>query len=118
MIWLDGRAMAGHAGHGAGGGPMTRRSAMMSAQGVTGAETVVDHRVCDCCQTAAATTERSVLVAYRDRSEKEIRDIYVSRFENGKWSAGVPVHADNWEINGCPVNGPAIAASGQAVAVA
>ena len=59
-----------------------------------------------------------MLVAYRDRSDKEIRDIYVSRFENGKWSAGAPVHADNWEINGCPVNGPAIAAKGQAVAVA
>jgi hypothetical protein len=59
-----------------------------------------------------------VLVAYRDRSEKEIRDIYVSRFENGKWSPGTPVHADNWEINGCPVNGPAIAAKAQAVAVA
>jgi hypothetical protein len=117
MVWLDGREMAGHAGHGAGGGPMTLRSAMVSAQGVAGEEMVVDNKVCDCCQTAAATTDTAVLVAYRDRSDKEIRDIYVSRFENGKWSAGVPVHADNWEINGCPVNGPAIAARGQAVAV-
>jgi hypothetical protein len=118
MVWLDGREMAGHGAHGAGGGQMTLRSAMVSAQGVPGAEAVVDARVCDCCQTAAATTDTAVLVAYRDRSDKEIRDIYVSRFENGKWSAGTPVHADNWEINGCPVNGPAIAAKGQAVAVA
>lgn len=118
LVWLDGRQMAGHAGHSGGGGPMTLRSTMISAQGAAGAETVVDDKVCDCCQTAAATTERSVLVAYRDRSDKEIRDIYVSRFENGKWSAGTPVHADNWEINGCPVNGPAIAANGQNVAVA
>jgi hypothetical protein len=28
------------------------------------------------------------------------------------------VHADNWEINGCPVNGPSIAADGRRVAVA
>ena len=118
LIWLDGREMAGHAGHGAGGGPMALRSAMVSAQGVAGAEAVVDGKVCDCCQTSATTTDTAVLVAYRDRSDKEIRDIYVSRFENGKWSAGAPVHADNWEINGCPVNGPAIAAKGQAVAVA
>lgn len=118
MIWLDGREMAGHGGHGSGGGQMTLRSTTVSAEGVTGAEVVVDGRVCDCCQTAAATTDTGVLVAYRDRSDKEIRDIYVSRFENGKWSAGSPVHADNWEINGCPVNGPAIAARGQAVAVA
>ena len=33
-------------------------------------------------------------------------------------AAGTPVHADNWEINGCPVNGPAIAARGKNVAVA
>ena len=118
MVWLDGREMAGHAGHGGGGGSMTLRSTTISPQGVAGAEVVVDNRVCDCCQTAAATTDTAVLVAYRDRSDKEIRDIYVSRFENGKWSAGVPVYADNWEINGCPVNGPALAANGPSVAVA
>ncbi len=118
MVWLDGREMAGHGAHGSGGGQMTLRSAMVSAQGVAGAESVVDGRVCDCCQTAAATTDTGAIVAYRDRSDKEIRDIYVSRFENGKWSAGTAVHADNWEINGCPVNGPAIAARGKNVAVA
>ena len=118
LVWLDGREMAGHGGHGSGGGQMTLRSAMVSPQGVAGAERVVDSRVCDCCQTAAATTDTGVVVAYRDRSDKEIRDIYVSRFENGQWSAGAPVHADNWEINGCPVNGPAIAARGKNVAVA
>lgn len=119
LLWLDGREMAGHGGgHGAGGGQMTLRSAMVSAQGVAGQETVVDGRVCDCCQTAATTTDTGVVVAYRDRSDKEIRDIYVTRFENGKWSPGAAVHADNWEINGCPVNGPAIAARGQKVAVA
>jgi hypothetical protein len=117
LVWLDGREMAGHGAHGA-GGQMTLRSTLVSAQGVPGSEVVVDGRVCDCCQTSAATTDTAVLVAYRDRSEKEIRDIYVSRFENGKWSAGAPIYADNWEINGCPVNGPAIAARGQAVAVA
>src|SRR6185436_4240775 len=70
MVWLDGREMAGHAGHGAGGGNMTLRSAMVSAQGLAGAEAVVDNRVCDCCQTATATTDSTVLVAYRDRSDK------------------------------------------------
>ena len=118
LVWLDGREMAGHGSHGAGGGQMTLRTTTVSAKGVAGTEVVIDGRVCDCCQTSAATTDTAVLVAYRDRSDKEIRDIYVSRFENGKWSAGAPVHADNWEINGCPVNGPVIAAKGQSVAVA
>jgi hypothetical protein len=57
-------------------------------------------------------------VAYRDRSETELRDIRVLRRVNGAWSAPVPVHADGWQIEGCPVNGPAIAAQGNQVAVA
>jgi hypothetical protein len=116
MIWLDGREMVGS--HGAGGGQMTLRSAMVSAKGLPGAEMVIDGRVCDCCQTAATTTDTGVVVAYRDRSDKEIRDIAVSRLENGKWTSGTPVHSDNWEINGCPVNGPAIDAQGKSVALA
>jgi hypothetical protein len=58
------------------------------------------------------------LVAYRDRSEGEIRDISVSRYENGKWSAPAPVHNDNWKIAACPVNGPALSARGRDVAIA
>jgi hypothetical protein len=60
-----------------------------------------------------------------DRTGKEVRDIHVSRFEKGAsaaaantWSAPVAVHADNWTIDSCPVNGPAIAAEGTTVAVA
>jgi hypothetical protein len=115
LVWLDGREMAG--GHGA-GGQMALRAAMVTAKGQAGAEMLVDGRVCDCCQTAATATDTGVLVAYRDRTEAEIRDIVVSRLENGKWSAPAPVHADRWEINGCPVNGPAIDARGASVAVA
>jgi hypothetical protein len=47
-----------------------------------------------------------------------VRDIYVVRQENGKWSAPQPIHRDNWEISACPVNGPSIAADGRKVAVA
>jgi hypothetical protein len=57
-------------------------------------------------------------VAYRDRSATEIRDIYVSKFVAGKWSEPAPVHRDNWQIAACPVNGPALSASGKNVALA
>ena len=74
------------------------------------------------CATAARRRPRAratrVLVAYRDRSDKEIRDTSVVRFANGEWSAPVTVHADDWEINGCPVNGPVVTATGNAAAVA
>ena len=79
---------------------------------------VLDDRVCDCCQTAAAMTARGPVVIFRDRSATEIRDISIVRRVNGAWTQSVPVHSDNWELNACPVNGPAIVASGDEVAVA
>lgn len=120
LVWLDGREMAGGS-HAAGAtthaGSMTLRSTIIK-NGAAGAEMVVDSRVCDCCQTSAARTTDAVLVAYRDRSDKEIRDMSVARFSNGAWSQPVTVHADGWEINGCPVNGPVVTTSGNAAAVA
>lgn len=116
LIWLDGREMAG--GHGPGAhGSMTLRSTVMR-NGTPGDELVIDTKVCECCQTSAARTTDAVLVAYRDRSDQEIRDTAVARFANGKWSAPVTVGQDRWNINACPVNGPAIAANGQSAAVA
>lgn len=116
MVWLDGREMAG--GHGGEHkGSMTLRSTILRKGSAT-EELVIDSRVCECCQTSAANADGAVLVVYRDRSDKEVRDTSIARFVNGAWSQPVTVHADNWEINGCPVNGPAVAATGRAAAVA
>lgn len=118
LAWLDGRNTGGegHAHHGTGG--MTLRYGMFDAEGrqVDGAE--IDALTCDCCQTDSAVANDAVVLAYRDRTEKEIRDILVTRFVDGDWSEPVRVHADGWEIGGCPVNGPAIAADGENIAVA
>jgi hypothetical protein len=81
-------------------------------------KTVLDTRVCDCCQTSAAMTSRGPVVVYRDRSEAEIRDIMILRQVEGDWTTPRAVYDDNWEINACPVNGPAVAAEGEHVAVA
>jgi len=111
LIWLDGRRVEGRAGG------MALRSTIVS-NGKAGDELVVDPKVCECCQTSAARTADGVIVAYRDKSDGNIRDTSVSRFSAGNWSAPTVVYADNWEINGCPVNGPSIAAIGNDVAVA
>jgi len=42
----------------------------------------------------------------------------VIRLVDGQWSAPVPLHADRWKIDACPVNGPAVDARGARVAVA
>jgi len=116
MVWLDGRATGG--GHGGGSGATMLRFTTLSRRAGLGPDVVVDDRVCDCCPTSAARTDRGVIVAYRDRSGKEIRDISTARFENGTWTGGGAVHADGWQIAACPVNGPAIAAHGTFVALA
>lgn len=124
LIWLDGRRMAGasHDAHGSGDmATELRATALAVGAGAAAslrAETVVDPRVCDCCSTSAATTADGVIVAYRDRSDAEVRDISVSRFDGTTWSAPATVNADNWEINACPVNGPVVTANGRTVAVA
>ena len=63
-------------------------------------------------------TNEGALAAYRDRSDKEIRDIHFVTRQQNNWSSPRPVHSDNWEINGCPVNGPSVAAAGRNVVVA
>ena len=115
-FWLDGGATTG--GEGSDHGAMQVRSVSISAAGALGAEALVDEKSCDCCQTASALTSRGPIVVYRDRSDDEIRDIVVSRFAAGKWTPPAPVHNDGWHIEACPVNGPAIVANGDTVAVA
>ena len=117
-VWLDGRNMGGgHDGHGS-RGAMTLRAAILDHAGTLYGETLLDERICECCQTSAARTSNGIVVAYRDRSDEEIRDISVVRWQNGTWSAPQTVHEDRWHILGCPVNGPAVAAAGEQVAVA
>jgi hypothetical protein len=81
-------------------------------------ESVLDPKTCDCCQSEIVATSRGPLLAYRDRSDAEVRDIVVVRDHGQAWGKPVPVHADGWVMPGCPVNGPSIAADGDNVVVA
>lgn len=118
-VWLDGRLMAeGASADGHGGGPMTLRTARLTPDGTVTAATLLDDRVCECCPTSAVRTADGVLVAYRNRTDREIRNIGLVRFDGTRWSAPYPLHNDGWQIEGCPVNGPALAADGDRVVAA
>lgn len=120
LVWLDGRntgSAAGHGSHGEGSGAMTLRTASMVGAAF-GPSVELDGRVCDCCQTASATTAAGPIVIYRDRSEDEVRDIHIVRRIEGHWTAPRPVVEDGWIIGGCPVNGPDVVADGRRVAAA
>ena len=120
LLWLDGRNMAQEQADNASiaDSGMTLRSAVLDNSFALREEWVVDGLVCDCCQTDVSTTSQGAVAVYRNRSETEIRDIFVTRLVNGAWTPGKPVASDGWEIAGCPVNGPAIASREQNVAVA
>ena len=117
VIWLDGRDVQPSEAHPE-GGPMALRFAEYDAQWRRTREGVVDPMACECCSTTVAVTSDGVITAFRDRSDKEIRDIAVSRLENGTWTPATRVHEDNWEIYACPVNGPVLSANGRNVVVA
>ena len=120
-VWLDGRNMKDMKEtdeHAPAPQSMTLRYAVIDGKGNLSDEAELDNRVCECCQTSATVTSDGPIAVYRDRSPSEVRDIYIVRYINGTWTAPQPVYADNWQINGCPVNGPSVAADGRRVVVA
>ncbi|GAB4177700.1 MAG: hypothetical protein Kow0020_13670 [Wenzhouxiangellaceae bacterium] len=123
IAWLDGRysQAADHtppAGHGHAHGAMTLRYASWTVDQGFSRSIELDERNCDCCPTSAAMSPDGPVIAYRDRSIGEIRDIAVVRRVGDRWSRPRVVHDDHWQIAGCPVNGPSLAADGSQMALA
>ena len=110
VSWLDGRNTI-EKGIESQHKPMTIRFAEVTNDGDVINETELDSATCDCCQTSITATNKGPVVVYRDRSKKEVRDIYITRKINGIWEVPSPVHNDGWIINGCPVNGPKVASN-------
>ncbi|HET7844873.1 MAG TPA: hypothetical protein VFL14_12030 [Xanthomonadales bacterium] len=117
IAWLDGRATAGGEGHDHHGAMQLRTGRLDGALAMAN-ERALDVRTCDCCQVDAALAGAGPVLAYRDRSDDEVRDIVVRRRVAGEWSSPMAVFADGWKTEACPVNGPAIAARGNDVYVA
>lgn len=108
-FWLDGPATEG-------AGATRLRTSLVSD--AVGEPTELDERACDCCSLAPARAGARVVVAYRDRDEREVRDISVVRGSDAGWSRPSAAHADGWVMPGCPVNGPRIAADRDTVVLA
>ncbi|HKJ16733.1 MAG TPA: hypothetical protein VJ984_05230 [Xanthomonadales bacterium] len=126
-IWLDGYKTQG-ASHGVShdessdhdtnlNHSMTLRSAIVNRDGTMSTEWEIDGSVCDCCQTAATRSGNRIIVVYRNRDADEVRDHDYAVFdlETETWSEPMPLSSEGWMIDGCPVNGPQIAASGNTV---
>ena len=122
-VWLDGRNMiqdGEFAFEDSAGEPlgMSLRYALFGADGERRAAEELDALACDCCQTDVAFSGEDVLVAYRDRTTAEVRDIALGRLTPEGWQPPLALAPDNWVLEACPINGPAIAARDEQVAVA
>jgi BNR repeat-like domain len=109
VIWLE--ALKGE------DGPVTLKRTVFSADGKVIKEESIDTDVCQCCPTSVVKTGRGLLIAYRDHTPQDIRDIATIRFENGKWTSSKILNADNWKINACPTNAAAAESKGDQVAI-
>lgn len=117
VVWLDGRNMAmSHDENDY--GAMNLYKSGFTSNGDMKREMKMDDRVCECCPTSSIRTENSLIIAYRDRDEDEIRNINIARFADGYWHESYAVNEDGWKIAGCPVNGPMLATHKNDVAVA
>lgn len=122
-VWLDHRDMASggdahHHGHepaAPGSAPvdgvaMAQKSAIYFSAGA--GERPLARGVCYCCKTAIGTAEDGrIVVAWRHVYPGNMRDIAVSSSSDGGASFSPPVRVsqDQWQIDGCPDDGPALA---------
>jgi hypothetical protein len=110
IVWLE--ALKGE------DSPSSLKRTVVDSGGRVVKEEILDADVCTCCPTSIVRTQKGLLVAYRDHSAQDIRDIAVIRFENNSWLPSKILSPDNWKINACPVNGAAAAVVGDRVAIA
>jgi hypothetical protein len=116
VAWLDGRETAkipypkGH---------YHLMAALLYPDGRYSGEKMLDDNVCTCCPTAAVSLGNKMLIAYRDRTQDEIRDMNTIQITDTLNIEGpYSVHHDGWHINACPTNGPALAVRKGKVVVA
>jgi hypothetical protein len=129
VAWLDHREMQAHTPGAASGaahqhGATSQRS---PEQGVARAQLskiffarlnapdsaqAIAPGVCYCCKTSVATgAEGTVVATWRHVYPGNIRDIALAKSSDGGRTFAPPVRVseDNWVLDGCPENGPAVA---------
>ena len=115
-LWLDHRGMAAPAGapehqHGAAGAEVlpAQGSALYYSDGTT--EREITKGVCYCCKTAiAAGANGAIYAAWRHVYPGNRRDIAFTVSSDGGRTFLPPVRVseDEWAIDGCPEDGPAL----------
>ena len=128
-IWLDHRGHARPEGaphvHGATTNATEKRDGVAMAQksalyyGGRGSEHEIAKGVCYCCKTALATApDGTIFAAWRHVFAGNLRDIAMTASRDGgrTFAPFVRVSEDQWQLDGCPDDGPALAVDARGVA--
>lgn len=131
VIWLDGRDYVKgkrqgshgnhvtHDSHTEKSGNFSLRYTRIHRDGSVDSEQIVDDNTCTCCVTTVAVAASGPVAAWRSRTQDEIRDHKFARLQSDNtWSAPAWLGAEGWQIEGCPSNGPMLAADGMNVVAA
>ncbi|MCC7243301.1 MAG: hypothetical protein IT180_15340 [Acidobacteria bacterium] len=128
VLWLDHRGLAAakgaatHAGHEADaldGVAMAQRSGLYYARDDAhgnAPERELVKGVCYCCKVAmAAGRDGSLFAAWRQVYPGNVRDIaFIASHDLGRtFTAPARVSADEWQLAGCPDDGPAMGVDGE-----
>jgi hypothetical protein len=109
-LWLDHRDMAASARSGEvhQHGPQASQLYVAALDGSTAQS--LTRGVCYCCRTALAAVDGKVYAAWRHVYADNHRDIAFTMSRDGGRRFGPPVRVsdDDWQIDGCPENGPAL----------
>jgi len=125
-IWLDHRELAKPAGGAAAEHMHSQRGAEQKTDGAARAQAsklyfarldsadsarALTGGVCYCCKTAVAARANMVYAAWRHVYPGNVRDIAFTMSRDGGRTFAPPsrVSNDNWVLDGCPENGPAMA---------
>ena len=126
-VWLDHREMAPRPASSARGEHQHGSAMKHETDGAAGAQLsqiffaklndpasarTIAHGVCYCCKTSvAAGADGTIVAAWRHVYPGNVRDIALTKSSDGgrTFAAPVRVSDDNWVLNGCPENGPAVA---------
>jgi len=130
-IWLDhreasaGRASGGamhhdgqaHTGHGDVDGATRAQKSKLYFATLGGQNAVaITSGVCYCCKTSVAVgRDASIYAVWRHVYPGNIRDVaFTSSRDGGRtFAEPIPVSHDQWALDGCPENGPALAVDAQ-----
>ena len=124
VMWLDHRGLAtgkaeSHTNHESAamdGAQMAQRSGLYYASADAGVpEREVLNGVCYCCKVAMVTgRDNAIFAAWRQVYPGNIRDIAFSSSRDGgkHFAAPTRVSTDNWQLAGCPDDGPALVTDG------